>query len=148
MKPIAQVNDLRQSSDVMIGMMKDLDLIIRILDTMQEREYLSDKQKVEERERALLWERGSIAKEVLDQWIKHGTVKRYEEVALRFGLMLSIPADRFVATVDDLAHVYERRYKELTHMAVTKQAERQSRSRNELNAMFTKKAFPFAGAMS
>ncbi len=141
MKPIAKVNDMRKSSELMVKMMKDLDLIIRIVDTMQEREYLTDRKQIEEREAALLYERGAYAKGVLAEWMQNGEVKNHHEVAMRFALMFQIPSDRFVAVVDDLAHVYERRYNELTHRVIVKQAEREVRRKNELNAMFTKKKF-------
>ena len=144
MKPIAKVNDLRKSSDLLVKMMKDLDLAIRIVDTMQEREYLapSKRREIQERESRFKQERGAFAKEVLAEWLKHGPVKKCEEVALRFALMLNIPDERFVDTVDDLAHVYERRYHELTHRAIVKQKQRQEAAANALNSMFTKKRFP------
>lgn len=141
MKPISKVNDLRASTALMIKMMKDLDLIIRIVDTMQEREYLTDRRQIEKREEKLLWERGTYGKCVLADWLENGEVKKHYEVAVRLSLMLKIPSNRFVAVVDDLAHVYERRYHELTHRCVVKQAERQERNKQELNALFTKKKF-------
>mgnify|MGYP001199316578 CR=1 FL=1 len=141
MKPISKVNDLRASTALMIKMMKDLDLIIRIVDTMQEREYLTDRRQIDEREEKLLWERGAYGKSVLADWLQHGEVKNHYEVSVRLSLMLKIPSNRFVAVVDDLAHVYERRYHELTHRCVMKQAERQERRKQELNQQFTKKKF-------
>lgn len=133
---------MKASSDKLVGMMRDLDLALRIIDTMQEREYLTNPKDIEARESRLALERGKFALDVLRDWVENGDVKRYPEAAMRVAMMLNIPADRIAATVDELAHVYERRYEELAIRSIAKQQQLQEQARQSLNNQFTKKPFP------
>lgn len=132
---------VKASSDKLVGMMRDLDLALRIVDDLQDREYLTNEKEIEARESRLALERGKFALDVLRDWVENGDVKRYPEAAMRVAMMLNIPADRIEAVVDDLAHVYERRYEELAIRSIAKQQQLKEQSRQSLNALFTKKQF-------
>ncbi|MFP5300079.1 hypothetical protein R2R70_02535 [Cobetia sp. SIMBA_158] len=136
--------ELKHASDKMVGMMRDLDLIVNILDTMQHRDFIpaSRKSDIAKREHALLMERTRYAREVLEFWVMKGDVSRFPEVRMRLVMMLKIPDAKFLATVDELAHVYQRRYHELAQGAIAKEKEWKARDRNDLMSRFTKKQFP------
>lgn len=136
---------LTRNSDKLDSMMKDLDLIIRILDTMQDRPYLTNPVKIADREDELRRERGEYALEVIRQWVTNIDANLYPEAAIRLAMMVRVPVDRIEFVVDELAHVYERRYQELAVRAIAKQQQIQAHARNALNAQFTKKTFSPGG---
>lgn len=142
--------ELKHASDKMVGMMRDLDLIARTLDTMQEREFIpaSRKREIAKREHDLMMERARYAKEILEYWVVKGDVSKFPEVRVRLAMMLKIPDERFLDTVDELAHVYERRYHELAHGAIAKEKQWKARDKVDLMARFTKKQFPMAMGMT
>ena len=77
-----------------------------------------------------------------------GDVFKCPEDRGRHALSLKIPDERFLDTVDDLAHVYERRYHELAHGAIVKEKQWKARDRRDRRARFTKKQFPMAMGMT
>lgn len=130
---------VKVSSEKLIRMMQDLHLALRILDTMQEREPLTDAYQIKQQERRLARERGEFALEVLRGWVEKGDVKNYYDAAIRCSLMLNIPVDRIEKTVDELAHVYQRRQKELLSRAIANRVNDGLMVQKASSGLFTKK---------
>jgi len=131
-------------ADKLVSMMKDLELILRIVSTMQERAYTANKAKREAQEKTLSEERGRIALDIICHWLNHGDVRQFQMANARLTMMLHIHPSRVEKTVEELANVYERHLTRLLSGAI----KREQTAHNQHVEQFAQrlKKLPFTGA--
>ena len=141
-----QPSNKPHDADKLVSMMKDLELILRIVSTMQERSYVANKSKREAQEAELAKQRGKIALDIIRHWLEHGDVRQYQMANSRLTMMLHIHPARVEKTVEELANVYERNFTRLLSGAIKREQAAQQQRLDQFTQRFQK--LPFEGVAS